>query len=125
MADQRPRTERTRRMVTDNERRSINGCGYGICPESIINNMKIKNKDANATELQFKNGNIFFFSYETPVAARIDSRYYKTSKHHSATTTRHVNRFLHGDTVGAVEKPQYFFDEEIERIQFPTRKLYA
>jgi len=27
--------------------------------------------------------------------------------------------------VNAVEKPQYFFDEEIERIQFPTRKLYA
>ena len=30
-----------------------------------------------------------------------------------------------GDTVNAVEKPQYFFDEEIENIQFPTRKLYA
>ena len=87
--------------------------------------MKIHHKDTNTIELRFKNGNIFFFSYETPVAARIDSRYYKTSKHHSSTTTRHVNRFLHGDTVGAVEKPQYFFDEEIERIQFPTRKLYA
>ena len=36
MADQRPRTERTRRVVTDNERRSINGCGYGIRPEFII-----------------------------------------------------------------------------------------
>ena len=116
MADQRPRAERTRRMVTDNKRRSINGCGYGIRPESIINNMKIKNKDANATELQFKNGNIFFFSYETPVAARINSHYYKTSKYHSKTTSRHINRFLHGDTVGAVEKPQFFFDEEMEKI---------
>ena len=87
--------------------------------------MRIHNKDANTIELRFKNGNIFFFSYETPVAARIDSRYYKTSKHHSSTTTRHVNRFLHGDTVNAIEKPQYFFDEEIERIQFASRKLYA
>ena len=87
--------------------------------------MKLRHKDANATELHFKNGNIFFFSYETPVAARINSRYYKTSKRHSAATSRHVNRFLHGDTVVAVEKPQYFFDEEIERIQFASRKMYA
>jgi hypothetical protein len=87
--------------------------------------MKIKNKDANTIELRFNNGNIFFFSYETPVAARINSRYYKTSKHHSATTTRHVNRFLHGDTVGAVEKPQHFFDEEIENIQDLTFEVHA
>ena len=87
--------------------------------------MKLRQKDANATELHFKNGNIFFFSYDTPVAARIDSRYYKTSKHHSATTTRHINRFLHGNTIKAAEKPQYFFNEEIERIQFASRKMYA
>jgi len=80
---------------------------------------------SNQTELQFKNGDIFFFSYETPVAARINSKYYKSSKHHSAITSRHVNRFLHGDTVNVIEKPQYFFDEEIERIQFASRKLYA
>ena len=87
--------------------------------------MKLRHKDANATEIHFKNGNIFFFSYDTPVAARIDSQYYKTSQYHSAITSRHVNRFLHGDTVNAIEKPQYFFDEEIERIQFASRKLYA
>ena len=87
--------------------------------------MKIKNKDANATELQFKIGNIFFFSYETPVAARINSQYYKTSEYHSATTKRHVNRFLHGDTVNAIEQPQFFFNEEIERIHFASRKMYA
>jgi len=87
--------------------------------------MKLRHKDANQIELQFKNGNIFFFSYDTPVAARIDSRYYKTSKYHSAATSRHMTRFLHGDTVNAVEKPQYFFDEEIERIHFASRKLYA
>jgi hypothetical protein len=118
-------------VVVDNGRRGIDGCGSGtadgrrprgvpilesILLGSVINNMKIKNKDANATELQFKNGNIFFFSYETPVAARINSHYYKTSKYHSKTTSRHINRFLHGDTVGAVEKPQFFFDEEMEKI---------
>ena len=87
--------------------------------------MRIHNKDTNTIELRFKNGNIFFFSYETPVAARIDSKYYKTSEYHSATTRRHINRFLHGDTVNATAKPQYFFTEEIERIQFASRKMYA
>ena len=87
--------------------------------------MRLKHKDTNQTELQFKNGDIFFFSYETPVAAYIDRRYYKTSQYHSAATSRHMNRFLHGDTVNAVKKPQYFFDEEIERIQFASRKMYA
>ena len=87
--------------------------------------MKLRHKDANATEIHFKNGNIFFFSYDTPVAARINSQYYKTSEYHSATTKRHVNRFLHGDTVNAIEKPQFFFNEEIERIHFATRKMYA
>jgi hypothetical protein len=103
-------------VVVGDGRRSINGCGYGICPESIINNMKIKNKDANTIELHFKNGNVFFFSYETPVAAYINRKYYKTSKHHSQTTSRHINRFLHGDTVNATQKSQFFFDEEMEKI---------
>jgi hypothetical protein len=87
--------------------------------------MKLRHKDANATEIHFKNGNIFFFSYDTPVAALINSQYYKTSEYHSATTKRHVNRFLHGDTVNAIEKPQFFFNEEIERIHFASRKMYA
>ena len=87
--------------------------------------MKLRHKDANATELHFKNGNIFFFSYDTPVAARINSKYNKPSAYHSATTRRQINSFLHGDTVNATAKPQYFFDEEIERIQFASRKMYA
>ena len=87
--------------------------------------MRLRHKDANQTELQFKNGNIIFFSYDTPVAARIDHRYYKTSEFHSQTTQRHINRFLHGNTIKAAEKPQYFFNEEIERIQFASRKMYA
>ena len=87
--------------------------------------MKLRQKDANVTELHFKNGNIFFFSYDTPVAARIDRRYYKTSEFHSQTTRRHISRFLHGDTMKVIEKPQYFFNEEIERIQFASRKMYA
>ena len=116
MARQRPRTQRTRCVVVDDRRSSVYGCDSGVRRESIINNMKIKNKDANTIELRFKNGNIFFFSYETPVAAYINRKYYKTSKYHSQTTSRHINRFLHGDTVNATQKPQFFFDEEMEKI---------
>ena len=78
--------------------------------------MKLKNKGSNETEIRFKNGNVFFFSYDTPVAAYINRKYYKTSKYHSQTTSRHINRFLHGDTVNATQKPQFFFDEEMEKI---------
>ena len=56
--------------------------------------MKLKNKGSNETEIRFKNGNVFFFSYDTPVAAYINRKYYKTSKYHSQTTSRHINRFL-------------------------------
>ena len=35
------------------------------------------------------------FSYQTPVAARIDSDVYVTDTKHSATTTRHINEWLH------------------------------
>ncbi len=78
--------------------------------------MKLKNKGSNETEIRFKNGNVFFFSYDTPVAAYINRKYYQTSKYHSQTTSRHINRFLHGDTVNATQKPQFFFDEEMEKI---------
>ena len=58
---------------------------------------------------------IILVSYETPVAY-IDaatSTAYKTKKWHSATTTRHINKFL--DSYGfidAVEEEQ----EEIDRL---------
>ena len=77
--------------------------------------MKLTNKGSNETEIRFKNGNVFFFSYDTPVAAYINRKYYKTSKYHSQTTSRHINRFLHGDTVNATQKPQFFFDVEMEK----------
>ncbi len=84
--------------------------------------MKLKNKGTNETEIHFKNGNVFFFSYDTPVAACIDSRYYKTSEYHSRTTTRHTNRFLDGHV--HVEVPQFFFDEELDSHMIrPTEEM--
>jgi hypothetical protein len=67
----------------------------------------IKNLGANKTELWKDNG-VVFFSYETPVAAKIEGKLYRTSKKYSVTTSKHINAWLehrHAD-----EKPQEFFD---------------
>ena len=49
------------------------------------------------------------FSYRTPVAAFIPGRgYIKTSEKHSATTSKHINKWTPGNPG---EEPQEFFDE--------------
>lgn len=69
--------------------------------------MKLKPIKANMTELHLANGDVVLFSYETPVAARTMEGPFKTDKHWSATTTRHINAW------GGKEWPtrtQAFFD---------------
>lgn len=57
--------------------------------------MKNKKIAANQTEVTLENGNILFISYETPVAAFVSGRgIIRTSKKWSATTTRHINKFI-------------------------------
>lgn len=70
--------------------------------------MKVKSIGANQTELTLANGDQVFFSYETPVAAIVDGRSYKTEKKFSSTTTRHLNKWL--GRLNATEKPQNFFE---------------
>jgi hypothetical protein len=66
--------------------------------------MRIKQLGPNQTELTMANGDIVLFSYETPVAALHGGLHVKTSQKWSATTSRHINRWLEG--VNAVEVPQ-------------------
>ena len=70
--------------------------------------MKLKPIANNQTELHL-NGNIFFFSYETPVAARVGVKYFKTEQKFSVTTSRHINKWL--EDVKCEIKPQSFFDK--------------
>ena len=70
--------------------------------------MKLKPIANNQTELHL-NGNIFFFSYETPVAARVGAKYFKTEQKFSVTTSRHINKWLEG--VKHQIQPQSFFDK--------------
>ena len=74
--------------------------------------MKIKPLGANQTELETGNG-LTLFSYETPVACFLYGKgYFRTSQKWSATTSKHINRWLDGNT--AQEKPQSFFDDLVK-----------
>ena len=70
--------------------------------------MKLRNLGSNTTELTTANDNQVLISYETPVAACINGEYYRTSTKWSATTSKHINKWLDGVIAG--EKPQEFFD---------------
>ena len=62
---------------------------------------------SNMTEIETSKARILF-SYRTPVACLSDNGYYRTSKHWSVTTTRHINKWLGG--VLAKDQPQAYFD---------------
>lgn len=65
--------------------------------------------NTHATIITKSNGDKVLVSYSTPVAACIDGNFYKTNKFYSVTTSRHINKFLHG--CEAEVKEQSFFDD--------------
>ena len=62
------------------------------------------------------------FSYQTPVAALIDNKWYVTTKKHSKTTSKHINNWLltklgnRRKTEPIISKPQEFFDQLFEQV---------
>ena len=73
------------------------------------NTMKLRKIGNNETELTLSDGTQVLISYETPVAAYRAGETYRTSKKWSATTSKHINKWLDGRT--AIERDQSFFDE--------------
>jgi len=73
--------------------------------------MKINAIAPNQTEVIVNNVTVFV-SYNTPVAAIIDGRVYRTSKKWSVTTSKHINQWLEG--MIAEEKDQEFFDNLLQ-----------
>ena len=73
--------------------------------------MKLKRISANETEIKFNEETTVFFSYDTPVAAKVGVRYYRTKEKHSQTTTKHLNRWLE-DEKGDL-KPQSWFENRL------------
>lgn len=66
--------------------------------------MKLKQLGSNMTELDMGFAQVFF-SYETPVAARLtDGSLVRTATKYSVTSTKHINKWLDG--CGALTVPQ-------------------
>jgi|TARA_R110001599_G_scaffold67641_1_gene190889 hypothetical protein len=70
--------------------------------------MKLKQIGSNQTELDLGFAQVFF-SYETPVAARLaDGSLVRTDQWYSATTSKHINKWLQG--CDALTVSQYRID---------------
>ena len=71
--------------------------------------MKLKSLGANKTLLSLPNGSQVFISYETPVAARLESgSYVRTKYNHSRTTQKHITQWL--GKIEAQKVEQSFLD---------------
>lgn len=71
--------------------------------------MKLRNIGSNMTELDLGGGCTVMFSYSTPVAGIGDDGAWRTDKHYSPTTTRHINKYLGGKDKGRLV-PQAWID---------------
>jgi len=65
----------------------------------MTNELKLKPIASNMTELCI-GGTSILFSYETPVAGWDDKGAFRTLQHYSATTTKHINKYLGGRDIG-------------------------
>ena len=66
--------------------------------------MKLVSLGSNQTEIEFGNDITVFFSYSTPVAAFIPGKgYFRTDKKFSQTTSKHINKWLEGETAKEIE----------------------
>lgn len=71
--------------------------------------MKLNPVGSNMNEVALSEDVTVLFSYRTPVAACIrGDGWYRTEKKWSATTSRHISKWLDGIT--AKTAPQAFFD---------------
>ena len=71
--------------------------------------MKVKNIGSNQTVIETNNYDVLV-SYETPVACydKTACDYFYTSTKYSATTSRHINKFL--PNANGTQKDQEFFN---------------
>ena len=78
-------------------------CWYSVSTGSI--QMQLTPIAANQTQLNLNDGTEIFFSYETPVAAKLPNYdYIRTSTKWSTTTTSHINKWLEGVIAETVDQ---------------------
>ena len=69
------------------------------------NHMQLTPIAANQTQLNLNDGTEVFFSYRTPVAAKLPNYdYIRTATKWSTTTTRHINKWLEGVSAETVDQ---------------------
>ena len=82
--------------------------GRTKCCNSVSNGsnqMQLTPIAANQTQLNLNDGTEVFFSYRTPVAAKLPNYdYIRTATKWSTTTTRHINKWLEGVTAQTVDQ---------------------
>lgn len=66
--------------------------------------MKIKRLGASKTILALSSGSEIFYSYETPVAAKVSGEFYRTEEYYSRTTSKHITQYLNGRYAHPVEQ---------------------
>lgn len=73
-------------------------------------------QEANWRTVSDDKGNEVLISYQTPVAAKVNGKFYKTSEHYSVTTSKHVNQWLRKNNVGpnVTVKPPKFFEKLVK-----------
>ena len=72
--------------------------------------MKLHNFASNQTVVEFKNGTVVLFSYNTPVAAFVPGQgYVRTNHKWSVTTSKHINKWLRG-VIGVAGVDQSYLD---------------
>ena len=78
-------------------------CWYSVSTEST--QMQLTPIAANQTQLNLNDGTEVFFSYKTPVAAKLPNYdYIRTATKWSTTTTRHINKWLEGVNCKTVDQ---------------------
>ena len=66
--------------------------------------MKIKRLGASKTILALSSGSEIFYSYNTPVAAKVSGDLYRTKEYYSRTTSKHISQYLNGRNAEEVEQ---------------------
>jgi hypothetical protein len=78
--------------------------------------MKLKQLGSNMTELDMGDVQVFF-SYDTPVAARLtDGSLVRTDQWYSASTSKHTNKWLGDGCCDTVAVPQSVINELVEVV---------
>lgn len=58
----------------------------------------------NVAEIELTNDVLILFSYQTPVACKVNGKYFRTKQFWSVTTSRHINKWLNGADCGEIEQ---------------------